>query len=141
MKYINSPRKPRKTMKVTSQTGTITNGHFRLVAKHLLLEVDPENFELITSLAEGCVEVHLLSESEGMEYIAYASGAVYSPAESRIMLRDWTGSSFNGVFEAAGAHREKIMIPTDGSFFRSLDLETDPVLSSYSINEPILSAA
>ncbi len=141
MKRPNPPFNGLKTMKVTSQTGTITNGNFRLVAKHLLLEVDSENFELLTGFAEGGVEIHLLEPGAEIEYIAYASGAIYHPSEARIILRDWTGSKYNGVFEPAGMRRDNVSIPTDGSFFGINYTQTTSEQPTYSDRKPLMSAA
>jgi hypothetical protein len=106
----------RQTSKVIAATGRLRNEHFLLTADHILMEVDVENFELVSALAEGNIQVHLDSPEPDGEYVLFAQSAVYQPGQQRLRLGGWIGTRENGVECAATDGDREIVLPTDGSF-------------------------
>ena len=109
--------KTRKTTTVVASSGRLRNDHFLLTADHLLLEVDQSNFELVSAIAEGGIQIHMLIRDNDEEYIIYAQGAVYHPQSQRVMLKGLKGTRENGIdFPPAEATGE-VYLPMDGKFY------------------------
>ena len=103
--------------KMVSTTGRLRNQHFLLTADHLLMELDSITFELVGAYAEGNVEVHMRSEDELEEYVAFAQSAIFHPSQSRLKLNGWNAGIYNGVEYPVQSARREVLLPTDGSFF------------------------
>src|SRR5262245_59017761 len=80
---------PQQTMRVASTTGRLQNEHFLIVADHLLLNLNVENFELVDAKAVGNVEIRMLPQDGGDPYIAFAEGAIYQALARRIVATGW----------------------------------------------------
>jgi hypothetical protein len=107
----------RKTSNVIAASGRLKNDQFLLTADHILLEVDPETFELISARAEGNIQVHMVMPDPDSEYVIFAQSAVYHAEGQQLTLNGWIGTRENGIeYPPATAHRE-IEVPTDGSPF------------------------
>ncbi len=106
----------RQTTKVIAASGRLRNDHFLLTADHILLEVDPNNFELISAIAEGNIQVHMASPHPDGEYVIFAQSAVYQPQEQRLNLTGWIGTREDGVECPPIAAQREIVVPTDGTF-------------------------
>lgn len=100
----------RQTTRVIAASGRIRNEHFMLTGDHILMEVDPASFELVSALAEGNIQIHMASSEPGAEYVIFARSAVYQPHRQRLTLTGCPGICENG-FE----HHE-VIVPTDGTF-------------------------
>ncbi len=109
----------RSVSRIVSTTGRLLNGHFMLLADHLMLEVSPSDFQLEGAIAEGNVEVHMLGGGAGREYIVHASSAVFQSAQQRLVLNGWSGTRENGVSHPPTAYRREVILRTDGTFFHS----------------------
>jgi hypothetical protein len=104
------------TTKVVAASGRLRNEHFLLTADHILLEVDPATFELVSAMAEGNIQVHMAPpEGEG-EYVIFAQSAVYRPQARRLNLAGWLGTREDGIEFPAVADRREVVVPTDGTF-------------------------
>jgi hypothetical protein len=111
------PPATRKTSNVIAASGRLRNEHFLMTADHILLEVDPENFELVSAMAEGNIQVHMASPDAEAEYVIFAQSAVYQPHFQRLNLNGLLGTRENGVEHATTAGCRELIVPTDGSFF------------------------
>ena len=106
----------RQTTKVIAASGRLRNEHFLLTADHILLEVDPASFELVSAVAEGNIQVHMVMPNEADEYVIFAHSAVFQPHSHQLTLNGWIGTRENGV-ECPPTHTEReVMVETDGSF-------------------------
>jgi hypothetical protein len=113
------PRSRRKTSHIVSSSGRVGNEHFLLIADHLLLEVDPASFELVSAFAEGNVVVHLLDEGQAVGCQVLAKSGIYYPQRQRVILSGWEETRYNGLVETAPASmQQEAVLPTDGSFLR-----------------------
>lgn len=106
----------RKTTKVIAASGRLRNEHFLLTADHILLEVDPASFELVSATAEGNIQVHMASPNPEGEYVIFAESAVYQPHFQLLNLNGWIGTREDGVECAPLTARREIVVPTDGTF-------------------------
>ena len=112
-------RPPRKRVHIVSNTGRLGNEHFLLTADHLMLEVDPASFELVSAFAEGNLAIHVLSQGQDAGCMVRARSAVYQPHRQRLVLSGWEDTHWQGVVETApAALQQKVVLPTDGSFLR-----------------------
>lgn len=112
-------RSPRKRVHIVSTTGRLGNEHFLLTADHLMLEVDPASFELVSAFAEGNLAIHVLSQGQEAGCMVRARSAVYQPHRQRLVLSGWEETHWQGVVETAPASlQQKVILPTDGSFLR-----------------------
>lgn len=109
--------KKRKTTTVVASSGRLRNDHFLLTADHLLLEVDQSNFELVSAIAEGGIQIHMLVRDNDEEYIIYAQSAVYHPHLQRVLLRGLKGTRENGVDFPPARTSGEVFLPTDGTFY------------------------
>ena len=110
----------RKTTNVIASSGRIRNDHFLLTADHILLEVDQTNFELVSAMAEGNIQVHMATPDAEGEYVIFAQSAVYQPHCQRLNLNGWSGTRENGIEVPPATSRREVAIPTDGSFLLPL---------------------
>jgi len=104
------------TMKVASTTGRLQNEHFLIVADHLLLTLNSENFDLVDATAVGNVEIRM-THRDGEIYTAFVESAIYQAALHRIIGTGWKGSEHDGVAYTPTPDRLGLVLPTDGSFF------------------------
>jgi len=112
-------RSHRKTSHIVSSSGRVGNEHFLLIADHLLLEVDPSNFELVSALAEGNVTIHLLDQGQDVGCQVLARSGIYCPQKQRVTVSGWEEIRYNGLVEKAPATmQQEAILPTDGSFLR-----------------------
>jgi len=109
--------KTRKTTTVVASSGRLRNQHFLLTADHLLLEVDQSNFELVSAIAEGGIQIHMLMRENDEEYIIYTQSAVYHPHLQRVMLRGLKGTRENGIHLPPADSMGEVFLPTDGTFY------------------------
>jgi hypothetical protein len=131
-----SRRAHRKTSHIASSSGRVGNDHFILTADHLLLEVDPSSFELVSAIAEGHVRVHLLDQGSDIGCLVLAKSGIYHPQEQRITLSGWEETRYNGIVEKAPAMmQQEAVLPTDGSFLNPLASREKPK------NEAVMEAA
>ena len=107
----------RKTSNVIASSGRVRNEHFLLTADHILLEVDPETFELVSAMAEGNIQVHMASPNPEGEYVIFAQSAVYQPHMNRLNLGGLVGTREDGQEYPALSVCREIVVPTDGTFF------------------------
>ncbi len=106
----------RKTTNVIAASGRLRNDHFLLTADHLLLEVDQASFELVSAMAEGNIQIHMVTPDPDGEFVLYAKSAVFQPQRQRLSLTGWQGTRENGVdIPPSQSHRD-VVVPTDGSF-------------------------
>jgi hypothetical protein len=105
-----------QTTKVVADAGRLRNEHFLLTADHLLLEVDPESFDLVSAIAEGNIHVHMTVPHPYGEYVIYAQSAVFQPYYQRLNLNGPIGTRINGVEYPSAPIVGEVRIPTDGSF-------------------------
>lgn len=117
---------------VVSNTGMLKNEHFFLTAKHLMLDLDQETFELVSARAEGSIHIHLLNGDGVIDYIAMGQSAIYNPSRQRITLNGWTGSHYRGVDYPPELRHREVVVPTDGSFFepKTAPSETDSAVAA-----------
>lgn len=106
----------RQTTNVIAASGRLRNEHFLLTADHILLEVDQASFELVSAMAEGNIQVHMVTPDPEGEYVIYAQSAVYQPHRHRLNLNGWLGTRENGVETAPSKARREVAVPTDGTF-------------------------
>jgi hypothetical protein len=109
--------KARNTTKVVAASGRLRNDHFLLTADHLLLEVDHANFELVSAMAEGGIQMHMLTRETDEEYIIYAQSAVYHPEQQRVVISGWQGTRENGIDYPPAQSGREVYLPTDGTFY------------------------
>jgi hypothetical protein len=107
----------RKTTNVIAASGRLKNDHFLLTADHILLEVDPESFELISARAEGNIQVHMVLPDPQAEYVIFAQSAMYHAEGQQLTLNGWIGTRENGVEYPPTTAQREIDVPTDGSPF------------------------
>jgi len=120
-------RPPRKRVHIVSTTGRIGNEHFLLIADHLMLEVDPSSFELVSAYAEGNLTVHVLSQGQEAGCMVRARSAIYQPYRQRLVISGWEETHWQGVVETAPASlQQKVVLPTDGSFLKSATSSPQP---------------
>lgn len=112
-------RPRRKTSHIVSSSGRVGNEHFLLIADHLLLEVDPVNFELVSAFAEGHVNIHVLDRGNDAGCMVTARSGVYQAKRQRLVLSGWEETHWRGLVEAApAALQQEVVLPTDGSFLQ-----------------------
>jgi hypothetical protein len=112
-------RPPRKRAHIVSNSGRIGNEHFVMIADHLLLEVDPAGFELVSAFAEGNLAIHVLAEGQEAGCVVRARSAIYQPQRQRLVISGWEETQWQGRVEMAPASmQQKVVLPTDGSFLR-----------------------
>lgn len=115
-----SCRSRRPTCHIVSSSGRLGNEHFILTADHLLLEVDTANFELVSAIGEGNLEIRVLHQGEDAGCVVHARSAVYQPERQRLVLSGWEETHWQGIVEQApAALQQKVVLPTDGSFLQA----------------------
>jgi len=113
-------RPRRKTSHIVSTSGRVGNEHFLMIADHLLLEVDPKTFELVSAFAEGNLTIHVLDQGRDAGCIVRARSGVYQARRQRLVLSGWEETHWRGIVEAAPASlQQEVVLPTDGSFLQS----------------------
>jgi hypothetical protein len=114
----------RQTTRVIASSGRIRNEHFMLTGDHILMEVDPASFELVSASAQGNIQIHMASPEPGAEFVIFARSAVYHPHRQRLTL-----SGCAGICEDGLEHPE-VIVPTDGTFLApSMAEQAEKVLS------------
>jgi hypothetical protein len=112
-------RSRRKTSHIVSSSGRVGNEHFLLIADHLMLEVDPVNFELVSAFAEGHLTVHVLDQGRDCGCMVRARSGLYQARRQRLVLSGWQETHWRGMVEAApAALQQEVVLPTDGSFLK-----------------------
>jgi hypothetical protein len=106
----------RQTSRVIAASGRIRNEHFTLTGDHILMEVDPASFELVTAFAQGNVQIHMVSPEPCAEYVIVARSAVYQPHRQRLILTGCAGICDNGAEHPAAALHHEVIVPTNGTF-------------------------
>jgi hypothetical protein len=130
-------RPRRKTSHIVSTSGRVGNEHFLMIADHLMLEVDPKTFELVSAFAEGGLTVHVLDRGCDAGCMVRAHSGVYQARHQRLVLSGWQETHWRGVVEAApAALQQEVVLHTDGSFFQKAlpkekpDVSTEPARES-----------
>jgi hypothetical protein len=121
---------PRPTTRVIAASGRIRNEHFMLTADHILMEVDPANFELVSASAQGNIQIRMASPEPGADFVIFARSAVYHPHRQRLTLTGCAGICENGLEHPEGALHHEVIVPTDGTFLiPSIAEQPEKVLS------------
>lgn len=115
-----NPTLARQTTRVIAASGRLRNEHFLLTADHILMEVDPSNFELVSAMAEGNIQVHMATAEPDGEYVIFAQSAVYRPHSMRLDINGWIGTRENGVETGPTCEVREIELPTDATYLLPL---------------------
>jgi hypothetical protein len=119
----------RQTTRVIAASGRIRNEHFMLTGDHILMEVDPASFELVSASAQGNLQIHMASPEPGAEFVIFARSAVYHPDRQRLTLTGCAGICQNGLDHPEGALHHEVVVPTDGTFLvPSMAEQADKIL-------------
>src|SRR3954464_15662023 len=105
-----------QTTKVIAAAGRLRSEHFLLTADHILLEVDPGSFDLVSAIGEGNIQVDMRLPHPYGEYVIYAQSAVFQPYYNRLNLNGPIGTRINGVEYPSAPVAGEVRIPTDGTF-------------------------